>query len=256
MVKLKTVFVCQNCGTQSAKWVGKCSSCGGWNTFVEESFSDSPIASREMVVNREEPVLLSQIDDFEQKRLKTGINELDRVLGGGIVAGSVILIGGDPGIGKSTLSLQISSLLSQTGHKVLYVSGEESVGQTKLRAQRLETKPGENLYLVNQIDLNLIIEYIHKFSPEVVIIDSIQVVYQPEISSSPGSVSQVRECAGVLTHLAKSSNIALFIIGHVTKEGALAGPRVLEHIVDTVLYFEGERYSVYRILRATKNRFG
>jgi len=256
MVKLKTVFVCQNCGAQSAKWVGKCASCGGWNTYVEESFSDSPLASREAVVNREEPVLLSQIDTSPQERLKIGINELDRVLGGGIVPGSVILIGGDPGIGKSTLSLQISSLLSQSGHKVLYISGEESVAQTKLRAQRLETKPGENLYLVNQIDLNLIIEYIHKLSPEVVIIDSIQVVYQPEISSSPGSVSQVRECAGILTHLAKSSNIALFIIGHVTKEGALAGPRVLEHIVDTVLYFEGERYSVYRILRATKNRFG
>jgi DNA repair protein RadA/Sms len=256
MVKLKSVFVCQNCGAQSAKWVGKCSSCGGWNTYVEESFSDSPPASREMVVNREEPVLLSQIDGVSQPRMKTGITELDRVLGGGIVAGSVILIGGDPGIGKSTLSLQLSSLLSQSGHKVLYVSGEESVSQTKLRAQRLETKPSDKLYLVNQIDLNLIIEYIHKLSPEVVIIDSIQVIYQPEISSSPGSVSQVRECAGILTHLAKSSNTAIFIIGHVTKEGALAGPRVLEHIVDTVLYFEGERYSVYRILRATKNRFG
>lgn len=256
MVKLKTVFVCQNCGAQSAKWVGKCNSCGGWNTFVEENFSDSPLASREMVAGREEPVLLSQIDSVLQPRMETGIAELDRVLGGGIVAGSVILIGGDPGIGKSTLSLQLSSLLSRAGHKVLYVSGEESVGQTKLRAQRLETKPSDNLYLVNQIDLNLIIEYIHKLSPEVVIIDSIQVIYQPEISSSPGSVSQVRECAGILTHLAKSSNIAVFIIGHVTKEGALAGPRVLEHIVDTVLYFEGERYSVYRVLRATKNRFG
>ncbi|MDP3142383.1 MAG: DNA repair protein RadA [Candidatus Omnitrophota bacterium] len=256
MVKVKTVFVCQNCGTQSAKWIGKCSSCGGWNTYVEESFSDGPSASREMVINRDEPVLLSQIDTLQKPRLKVGIEELDRVLGGGIVAGSVVLIGGDPGIGKSTLSLQISSLLSQAGHRVLYVSGEESVAQTKLRAQRLETKPSDNLYLVNQIDLNLIIEYIHKLAPEVVIIDSIQVVYQPEISSSPGSVSQVRECAGILTHLAKSSNIALFIIGHVTKEGALAGPRVLEHIVDTVLYFEGDRYSVYRILRATKNRFG
>jgi DNA repair protein RadA/Sms len=256
MVKLKSVFVCQNCGAQSAKWIGKCSSCGGWNTYVEESFSDGPSASREMVINRDEPVLLSQIDTLQKPRLKVGIEELDRVLGGGIVAGSVVLIGGDPGIGKSTLSLQISSLLSQAGHRVLYVSGEESVAQTKLRAQRLETKPSDNLYLVNQIDLNLIIEYIHKLAPEVVIVDSIQVVYQPDISSSPGSVSQVRECAGILTHLAKSSNIALFIIGHVTKEGALAGPRVLEHIVDTVLYFEGDRYSVYRVLRATKNRFG
>ncbi|MFZ5800280.1 MAG: DNA repair protein RadA, partial [Candidatus Omnitrophota bacterium] len=256
MVKLKTVFVCQNCGAQSAKWLGKCNSCGGWNTFVEEGISDAPAASREAFTTREEPVRLSQITGVAAHRLRIGIEELDRVLGGGIVAGSVILLGGDPGIGKSTISLQMSNLLSSAGHRVLYISSEESVAQTKLRSQRLKTKPGEELYLVNQIDLNLIIEYINNLSPEVVIIDSIQVVYQPDISSSPGSVSQVRECAGILTHLAKTKNIAIFIIGHVTKEGALAGPRVLEHIVDTVLYFEGERYSIYRVLRAVKNRFG
>lgn len=255
-MKTKTIFVCQNCGTQSPKWLGKCSGCGSWNSFVEESFSDAAPASRQMVSSSQQPVLLSDIEIKDDHRFKTGIDELDRVLGGGIVTGSVILIGGDPGIGKSTLSLQASTHLSLSGHKVLYVSGEESAKQTKLRADRLGTKPKDNFFIVNQIDLNLIIEYINTLSPEIVIIDSIQVIYQPEISSSPGSVSQVRECAGILTQLAKTKGIALFIIGHVTKEGALAGPRVLEHIVDTVLYFEGERYSIYRILRATKNRFG
>lgn len=255
-MKTKTVFVCQSCGAQSPKWAGKCTECGQWNSLVEENFSDAPVGSRQNVSSTQVPVLLSEVEIKNDQRLKIGIEELDRVLGGGIVAGSVILIGGDPGIGKSTLSLQASTFLSLSGHKVLYVSGEESVKQTKLRADRLGTKPKDNFYIVNQIDLNLIIEYINELNPEVVIIDSIQVVYQPEISSSPGSVSQVRECAGILTQLAKTKGIALFIIGHVTKEGALAGPRVLEHIVDTVLYFEGERYSIYRILRATKNRFG
>lgn len=206
--------------------------------------------------SKENPVLLSEIEAKEESRIKTSIDEFDLVLGGGIVPGSVVLIGGDPGIGKSTISLQISCLLSEAGHRVLYISGEESVKQTKLRANRLQTKSNENLFIVNQIDLNLITEYIKQLSPEVVIIDSIQVVYLSDISSSPGSVSQVRECAAILTQLAKSMGIAMFIIGHVTKEGSLAGPKVLEHIVDTVLYFEGERYSVYRILRAVKNRFG
>jgi DNA repair protein RadA/Sms len=200
--------------------------------------------------------LLSEIEARDETRIKTSITELDRVLGGGIVPGSVILIGGDPGIGKSTISLQVSCLLSKNGRKVLYVSGEESIKQTKLRADRLEAQGKDNLYIVNQVNLNLILEYIKKLSPHVVIIDSIQVIYQPEMPSGPGSVGQVRECAAILTQLAKSRGIALFIIGHVTKEGSLAGPKVLEHIVDTVLYFEGERYSIYRILRATKNRFG
>jgi DNA repair protein RadA/Sms len=202
-------------------------------------------------------VLLKDVEIKEVSRLKTDILELDRVLGGGIVPGSVVLIGGDPGIGKSTIALQVSSQLTRGGVSVLYVSGEESVSQTKLRANRLGAQAGGgNLYIVNQTDLSLIIEYIKKIKPQVVIIDSIQVIFEPTISSSPGSVSQVRECSGILTQLAKSSGTSVFIIGHVTKEGTIAGPRVLEHIVDTVLYFEGERFSIYRILRAVKNRFG
>ena len=206
---------------------------------------------------KDEPVLLKDVEIREVSRLKTDILELDRVLGGGIVPGSVVLIGGDPGIGKSTIALQVSSQLTRGGVTVLYVSGEESVSQTKLRAKRLGAQAGDgNLYIVNQTDLSLIIEYIKKIKPQVVIIDSIQVIFEPTISSSPGSVSQVRECSGILTQLAKSSGTSVFIIGHVTKEGTIAGPRVLEHIVDTVLYFEGERFSTYRILRAVKNRFG
>jgi len=211
---------------------------------------------RSRVVSKEEPVLLNDIGTTDERRYTTGVNEFDGVMGGGIVPGAVTLIGGDPGIGKSTLSLQIGCALSEKGAKVLYVSGEESVKQTHLRAQRLSTGNNKSLYVVNQVDLNAVIEYIEKMNPSIVVIDSIQVMYSPEISSSPGSVSQVRECSAILTQLAKSKGIALFIIGHVTKDGMLAGPRVLEHIVDTVLYFEGERYSTYRILRATKNRFG
>ena len=197
--------------------------------------------------------------DIEKKddlRHKTQIGELDRVLGGGIVKGAVVLLGGDPGIGKSTIALQLSNQLSQTGLKILYVSAEESVQQTLMRAERLGALLAERIYIVNQTDLSAIIEYIKKINPDVMIIDSIQVIFSPDISSSPGSVSQVRECSHILTRIAKSGGISMFIIGHVTKEGALAGPRILEHIVDTVLYFEGERYSTYRILRAVKNRFG
>jgi len=255
-MKVKSVFVCQNCGAQSPKWQGKCSNCGSWNSYAEESYFPEAKGTRLEFASKENPVLLSEIEAREESRIKTSITELDSVLGGGIVPGSVILIGGDPGIGKSTISLQVSCFLSQLGHKVLYISGEESIKQTKLRANRLDTKGKDRLYIVNQIDLNSIVEYIKQLSPDVVIVDSIQVIYQPDLPSSPGSVGQVRECAAVLTQLAKTMGIAMFIIGHVTKEGSLAGPRVLEHIVDTVLYFEGERYSVYRILRATKNRFG
>lgn len=253
--KNKTVFVCQSCGAQSPRWVGKCPSCEGWNTYVEEA-AVSTASARGGIVFNDAPVLLNEVLLDEEKRVTTGIQEFDRVLGGGIVAGAVTLIGGDPGIGKSTLSLQIAAALSRQKEKILYVSGEESVKQTRLRAQRLGAQESDSLYIVNQVDLNVILEYIEKMKPDVVVIDSIQVLYSAAISSSPGSVSQVRECAAILTHLAKSKGIALFIIGHVTKDGMLAGPRVLEHIVDTVLYFEGERYSTYRILRATKNRFG
>jgi DNA repair protein RadA/Sms len=257
-MKTKTVFSCQNCGYQSAKWLGRCPDCNSWNSFVEEDYLTPSSKTKERVsLYKNEPVLLRDVEVKEEIRLKTNILELDRVLGGGIVVGSVVLIGGDPGIGKSTISLQVSNHLTRQGHTVLYVSGEESVAQTKLRAKRLGASKEEgNLYIVNQTDLSLIIEYIKKIKPAVVIIDSIQVIFEPSISSSPGSVSQVRECSGILTQLAKTSGTSIFIIGHVTKEGAIAGPRVLEHVVDTVLYFEGDRFSVYRILRAVKNRFG
>lgn len=202
------------------------------------------------------PVLLKEIDVFQDKRYLTAIAEFDRVMGGGIVPGSVTLIGGDPGIGKSTIVLQAGCALARAGLKVLYISGEESVKQAKMRADRVAKSSNENFFIVNEIDVQTITGYIHELNPQVVIIDSIQVVHLAEISSSPGSVSQVRESAAVLTQLAKSRGVALFFIGHVTKEGMLAGPRVLEHMVDCVLYFEGERYSSYRVLRANKNRFG
>ncbi|MBM3250016.1 MAG: DNA repair protein RadA [Candidatus Omnitrophica bacterium] len=256
-MRTKTVFSCQNCGYQSPKWLGRCPDCNSWNSFVEEDYSAPAAKTKERsALYKDEPVLLKDVEVREDHRLKTGISELDRVLGGGIVKGSVILIGGDPGVGKSTISLQVSNQLTKKDATVLYVSGEESVAQTKLRAKRLGSPGIGNLYIVNQTDLSLITEYINKLKPEAVIIDSIQVIFDPALSSSPGSVSQVRECAGILTQLAKTSGTSIFIIGHVTKEGAIAGPRVLEHIVDTVLYFEGDRFSIYRMLRAVKNRFG
>ena len=256
-MKTKTVFSCQNCGYQSPKWLGRCPDCNSWNSLVEEGFlAPTAKANQRRSFYKDEPVLLKDVRVVESSRLKTDIKELDRVLGGGIVAGSVILVGGDPGIGKSTISLQVSNQLTHAGHTVLYVSGEESVSQTKLRANRLGAGNLGNLYIVSQTDLSLIIEYINKIKPDVIIIDSIQVIFEPSISSSPGSVSQVRECAGILAQLAKTTSSSIFIIGHVTKEGSIAGPRVLEHIVDTVLYFEGDRFSIYRILRAVKNRFG
>jgi DNA repair protein RadA/Sms len=257
-MRTKTVFSCQNCGYQSPKWLGRCPDCNSWNSFVEEDYSAPTVAKprERSALYKDEPVLLKDVEIKEQSRLTTDIAELDRVLGGGIVPGSVVLIGGDPGVGKSTISLQVSDQLTKKGTTVLYVSGEESVSQTKLRAKRLGSPDSGKLYIVNQTDLSFIVEYIKKLNPKVVIIDSIQVIFEPSISSSPGSVSQVRECAGILTQLAKTSGTSIFIIGHVTKEGTIAGPRVLEHIVDTVLYFEGDRFSVYRILRAVKNRFG
>ncbi|OGX52149.1 MAG: DNA repair protein RadA [Omnitrophica WOR_2 bacterium RIFCSPLOWO2_12_FULL_46_30] len=261
-MKTKTIFSCQNCGYQSPKWLGRCPDCSNWNSFAEEAYTESKQAARPAYAAlsdfslKPEPVLLKEIEKKDDLRHKTQIGELDRVLGGGIVKGAVVLLGGDPGIGKSTISLQLSNQLSQTGLKILYVSAEESVQQTLMRAERLGILDSERIYVVNQTDLSAIIEYIKKIKPDVMIIDSIQVIFSPDISSSPGSVSQVRECSNILTRIAKSADISMFIIGHVTKEGALAGPRILEHIVDTVLYFEGERYSSYRILRAVKNRFG
>ena len=255
---IKTVFVCQSCGQESSRWLGKCPGCNGWNSFVEESSASKPVkdTQRGLLSNMDEPVRLDEVTSIHEKRHQTGIKEFDRVLGGGMVVGSVTLIGGDPGIGKSALSLQAACRLSEQGLNVLYISGEESIAQTKMRADRLARKNNDNLYIVNQIDLNVIIEFINKIKPSVVVVDSIQVIYESNLGSSPGSVGQVRECAALLTQLAKSRGVAMMIIGHVTKDGAIAGPRVLEHIVDTVLYFEGERYSAYRVLRTTKNRFG
>ena len=267
-MKPKTVFSCQHCGYQSPKWLGRCPDCNNWNSFAEEAYAAPRSKYKERTFFKDGPILLKDAPCEGVSRIKTDIQELDMVLGGGIVPGSVILIGGDPGIGKSTISLQVCAQLSEKKIPLLYVSGEESTRQTKMRADRLtaglaegkashRTKMGGNyLYIVNQTDLSLIMEYIDKISPQVVFIDSIQVLFSQEISSSPGSISQVRECAARLTMLAKSRGISLFIIGHVTKEGMIAGPRVLEHIVDTVLYFEGDRFSTYRILRAVKNRFG
>ena len=211
---------------------------------------------RSIVQEMERPVLLQDVSVNDEKRVVTDVLEFDRVMGGGIVKGSVTLVGGDPGIGKSTLSLQISAQLGKKGLKVLYISGEESIHQTSLRAQRLGASDIDSIYIVNQIELEAVLRNIEGINPDVVILDSIQVVYHSELSSAPGTVSQVRQCASLLTQLAKSKGMSLFLIGHVTKEGAFAGPKVLEHIVDTVLYFEGERYSTFRILRATKNRFG
>ncbi|MFA5319943.1 MAG: DNA repair protein RadA [Candidatus Omnitrophota bacterium] len=255
-MKLKTAFICQNCGYRSPRWLGRCPDCQMWNSLVEEEVRSSPEETSARGGAVEAPVLLEKVSISESIRLKTGIGEFDRVLGGGIVQGSVVLIGGDPGVGKSTVSLQISRQVALQGKTVLYISGEESVQQTKLRAERLGAGTGADLFIVNQTDISLIREYVRKLSPAVLIVDSIQVVYDPALGSSPGSVGQVRECAGMLTRLAKSTGTAVFLIGHVTKEGTLAGPRVLEHIVDTVLYFEGDRFALYRVLRAVKNRFG
>ncbi|MFC1709198.1 DNA repair protein RadA [Candidatus Omnitrophota bacterium] len=253
-IKTKTIFVCQNCGAQSPKWLGRCPDCESWSSFAEEGVL--PEKSRfEVTTFQQAPMLLKNIDIEKETRIHTGIKELDCVLGGGVVIGSMVLIGGDPGIGKSTLALQMSANLSQK-LAVLYVSGEESTKQTKMRANRLNSDLGGNFFIVNLTNLDGIFEAIKKVDAKIVIIDSIQVIYSELITSSPGSVSQVRECANMLMKFAKQSGISMFIIGHVTKEGAIAGPRVLEHIVDTVLYFEGDRFSNYRMLRAVKNRFG
>lgn len=257
MTKVKTVFICQQCGYQTAKWLGRCPDCNNWNSLVEEAqvgpAENKPARLR--FSSTEPPQSLLSVASSDELRQPTQIEELDRILGGGVVAGSVILVGGEPGIGKSTLLLQASNMLSKTAGRVLYVSGEESIRQTKLRANRLGEIP-KDLYIVNETNVELIGEYINKYSPVAVIVDSIQVMYSATLSAGPGSVSQVRECAGILTSLAKSTNIPVFLVGHVTKEGFLAGPRVLEHMVDTVLYFEGQRQTCFRILRAVKNRFG
>ena len=253
----KTVFFCQNCGYESAKWMGQCPACREWNTFVEEKVSTAAKASPSLRsrADRQKPVRVRDISLTEEVRTRTGIGELDRVLGGGIVRGSLILIGGDPGIGKSTILLQTCRNLAGSGRKVLYISGEESLQQIRMRAERIGEIP-DALYLLTETNLGDIREIITEEKPDICVIDSIQTMYSEEVSSAPGSVSQVREATGVLMMLGKSLGISIFIVGHVTKDGAVAGPRVLEHMVDTVLYFEGDRHASYRILRAVKNRFG
>lgn len=253
IAKTKTQFVCQECGYETPRWLGKCPACNTWSSLVEE-ISQKSEKKKGIAGGESRPLKLDQISYDDEERLSTGINELDRVLGGGIVKGSLILVGGDPGIGKSTLLLQVCNSTRLDGG-ILYVSGEESIRQIKIRADRLGVKR-EDLMLISENNLETIETAVDSLKPGLLIIDSIQTVYQEDISSAPGSVSQVREATSRLMHIAKKMNIATVIIGHVTKEGAIAGPRVLEHMVDAVLYFEGERHFTYRILRAIKNRFG
>ncbi len=258
-MKNKTVFFCSDCGNETAKWFGKCPACGAWNTLVEETVVTAPSKgsnkrSDVSTLTYAKPTPLKDITTTDEIRNSTGLTELDRVLGGGLVTGSLVLIGGDPGIGKSTLLLQICDSLAEAG-KVLYVSGEESERQLKMRAQRLHIQ-SEQLLIVSQVNMDAILKNMDEISPAFVIIDSIQTMYAPELTAAPGSVSQVREVTMTLMRKAKENGITILVVGHVTKDGGIAGPKVLEHMVDCVLYFEGERHQNYRILRGVKNRFG
>ena len=254
-MKSKTTYICSECGYQSAKWMGKCPGCEKWNTLQETVMTEQkPIAKKMNAAPRRAPQRIRDIQADNEERYLTGMKELDRVLGGGIVKGSLILVGGDPGIGKSTLLLQICEKVGQE-RKILYVSGEESERQIKIRAERLGVSSG-NLYLIAENDVEAVLEYINEIQPDVVIIDSIHTMHREDIASAAGSVPQVREATNAFMRIAKQSHTAMFIVGHVTKDGALAGPRILEHMVDCVLYFEGDRQMSFRILRAVKNRFG
>lgn len=263
MAKARTTsFFCSDCGYESTKWTGQCPACKAWNTMVEEPAAASRPGAKTprstaavKMASAVRPVSLSEIELGEDDRVKTGYEELDRVLGSGIVKGSLVLLGGDPGIGKSTLLLQVCRNLAAVSKRVLYISGEESLKQIKLRANRIGTI-GDSLTFLCETNLDIIEEVVKKAAPDVVVIDSIQTMYLEDVTSAPGSVSQVRECTNVLMQIAKGHGISIFIVGHVTKEGVVAGPRVLEHMVDTVLYFEGDRHASYRILRGVKNRFG
>ena len=246
-------YVCQVCGHESPKWLGRCPNCGEWNSLVEEAPTAARSAARQAPASQ--PVSVADVTLPNETRAATGLAEFDRVLGGGIVSGSVVLVGGEPGAGKSTLLMHVGDRMARTDGSVLYVSAEESVRQTKLRAERLDAD-APRLLLMAENDLDVIIQTATERRPSVLVVDSIQTVYRSDVTSAPGSVAQVRECTAALVRLAKGEGIATFIVGHVTKEGAIAGPRVLEHLVDTVLYFEGDRHHAYRILRATKNRFG
>lgn len=257
MAKLKTKFLCNDCGYESPKWYGKCPGCGAWNTMVEETEKvvKTQGLTSGLFQTKEKPLPIINIESDQEPRVQTGIGELNRVLGGGVVPGSLILVGGDPGIGKSTLLLQTSHEMAKAGLRVLYISGEESTRQTKLRAERLGALSSE-LYVLCESSMDGIEDAIDNVKPDFLVIDSIQTVYLSEVTSAPGSVSQVRECTARFMRIAKGQGIATVLVGHVTKEGAIAGPRMLEHMVDCVLYFEGERHHSYRLLRAVKNRFG
>ncbi|MDF2672560.1 MAG: radA [Clostridiales bacterium] len=254
MAKLKTIYICQECGCESQKWLGKCPECSNWNTMVEEIVDKAKEDSLHSSISFSKPLNINEIELTDEERYNTSMEEFDRVLGGGIVKGSLVLVGGDPGIGKSTLLLQVSKSIAES-KKIFYISGEESAKQIKIRAQRLNVETS-NLFIISETNISVIERMIEEFRPEVVVIDSIQTMYKSELQSAPGSVSQVREATATLMRIAKNLNIAIFIVGHVTKEGSIAGPRVLEHMVDTVLYFEGDRHHTYRILRTVKNRFG
>jgi DNA repair protein RadA/Sms len=254
MAKTKSIFICQNCGTQSPKWLGKCTACGEWNTFVEEIVNKKQATSKlSTQISSNQPITLENIISVKTSRFSVGITEFNRVLGGGIVPGSLILLGGDPGIGKSTLALQLA--LGLTNKKILYTSGEESLQQIKLRAERLKGN-NNNCFFLDETSLENLIAHTEQQRPDLLIIDSIQTLSTENIESSPGSVSQVRECTSAILKFAKKNNIAVILIGHITKDGNLAGPKVLEHMVDTVLQFEGDTNYMYRILRSNKNRFG
>jgi DNA repair protein RadA/Sms len=257
MAKIKVKFVCTECGTEAPKWLGRCPGCGAWNTMAEEAESvvRAPVGRTEAVRTKEKPRSIIDIESGREPRISTGLSELNRVLGGGLVPGSLLLVGGDPGIGKSTLLLQTASRLASQGLKVLYVSGEESVRQTKLRADRLGAL-SDRLFVLCETNLDYIEEAVAAMEPDFLVIDSIQTVYRPDVPSAPGSVAQVRECTAQFMRISKGGGVATVLVGHVTKEGAIAGPRLLEHMVDCVLYFEGERHHTYRLLRAVKNRFG
>ena len=256
MAKAKTVFVCGNCGYESAKWLGKCPACNEWNSFYEEKINNVAVSSNNPSGKQKSatPRKLKEVEGIDATRISTGIDELDRVLGGGLVKGSLVLVGGEPGIGKSTLILQICDKIIGEG-KVLYVSGEESAEQVKIRADRLNIN-NDNIMFLGETDIDIIQEAILNTNPKLVIIDSIQTMYSEDITSAAGTVSQVREITARIMRICKENNITTIIIGHVTKDGNIAGPRVLEHMVDTVLYLEGERYFSYRMLRSVKNRFG
>ncbi len=259
MAKSKTAYFCQSCGYESAKWLGKCPSCNQWNTFVEEIVEKSPASVptwKSDTAGRKlsKPSKVNEIQSSIERRILTGDKELDRVLGGGLVEGSLVLIGGEPGIGKSTLMLQLA--LNLKGKKLLYISGEESEQQIKMRAERIQESPSSNCYILTETSTQNIFKQIEILEPEILVVDSIQTLHSAHIDSTPGSVSQVRECTAELLRFAKETGVPVFLIGHITKDGAIAGPKILEHMVDTVLQFEGDRHHVYRILRSIKNRFG